>query len=131
MDIGFWSRGGFSNYWPAFNYQESTLSSYFTNTPPRLGNTVWGTSYNNASGRGYPDLAAVGQNIILYAGSEPSFAGGISASAPIFSSIITLINEKRLGANKSTVGFLNPTVYQNPDAFNDVSLILSSTVLPG
>lgn len=66
-------------------------------------------------------MAAVGQNIIFYNDNEPSFFGGTSASAPIFSSIITLINEQRLAAGKSAVGFLNPTLYQNPDAFTDVS----------
>jgi tripeptidyl-peptidase-1 len=98
----------------------STLSSYFQTTPPPYGNTVYGNPIYNASGRGYPDVAALGQNIFLYSNGEPSFVGGTSASAPIFSSIITLINEKRLAAGKSTVGFLNPTLYQNPDAFNDV-----------
>ena len=117
----FYSGGGFSNYWPAPAYQESTLASYFQNSPPPYGNTVYGTPFYNHTGRGYPDVAALGQNIFLYVSGEPSFIGGTSASAPIFSSIITLINERRLAARKSTVGFLNPTLYQHPDAFNDVS----------
>jgi hypothetical protein len=120
---GYWSGGGFSNYWPAPSYQESTLRSYFENTPPPYTNTTaYGTPYYNSSGRGYPDVAAVGQNILLYVQGAPSFVGGTSASAPIFASIITLINEKRLAAGKSTVGFINPVLYQNPDAFKDVSL---------
>jgi subtilase family serine protease len=57
---------------------------------------------------------------------EPNFVGGTSASAPIVSSIITLINEQRLAAGKSTVGFINPTIYQNPDAFTDVCTFLPS-----
>lgn len=125
-DEEYYSGGGFSNYWPAPSYQEATLANYFTNTPPPYDNlTIYGTPYYNKSGRGYPDVAAVGQNIILYAGNEPAFVGGTSASAPIFSSIITLINEQRLAAGKSTVGFINPTIYQNPDAFTDVSLSLA------
>jgi tripeptidyl-peptidase I len=75
------------------------------------------------------DVAAVGQNILLYADNEPAFIGGTSASAPIFSSIITLINEQRLAAGKSRVGFLNPTLYQNPDAFTDVGFFSSLEVL--
>ena len=71
-------------------------------------------------------MAAVGLNILLYIDSQPAFGGGTSASAPIFSSIITLINEQRLTAGKSTVGFLNPTLYQNPDAFTDVSSFVFS-----
>jgi hypothetical protein len=70
------------------------------------------------------DVSAVGLNILLYVDGQPNFVGGTSASAPIFSSIITLINEKRLGAGKSTVGFVNPTLYKNPHAFTDVSYLL-------
>ena len=117
---GYWSGGGFSNYWPTPDYQASTVASYLKNSAPQYGNTIYGTPFYNVSGRGYPDVAALGLNIILYAGGEPGLIGGTSASAPIFSSIITLINEQRLAANKSTVGFLNPTLYKNPDAFNDV-----------
>jgi tripeptidyl-peptidase-1 len=118
----YYSGGGFSNYWPAPDYQESTLQSYFNNTPPPYGNTFYGTPYYNASGRGYPDVSALGLNILLYVEGQPAFVSGTSASAPIFSSIITLINEQRLAAGKTTVGFVNPTLYQNPDAFTDVSL---------
>lgn len=55
---------------------------------------------------------------------QPDFAGGKSAAAPIITSIITLIKEQRLAANKITVGFINPTIYQNPDAFTDVCAFL-------
>ncbi|TVY87935.1 Tripeptidyl-peptidase, partial [Lachnellula willkommii] len=42
----YWSGGGFSNYWPAPSYQESTLANYFANTPPPYTNTtVYGTPY--------------------------------------------------------------------------------------
>jgi tripeptidyl-peptidase I len=119
---GYWSGGGFSNYWAAPSYQDSTLANYFTNTPPPYDNlTIYGTPYYNKSGRGYPDVAANGLNILLYADGEPLFVGGTSASAPIFSSIITLINEQRLAAGKSRVGFINPTLYQNPQAFTDIT----------
>lgn len=38
----------------------------------------------------------------------------------MFAAILTLINEKRLAAGKSTVGFVNPVLYANPNVFNDV-----------
>lgn len=34
--------------------------------------------------------------------------------------MITLINEKRIEAGKSPVGFLNPTLYENPEVMNDI-----------
>ncbi len=48
-------------------------------------------------------------------------ADGTSASAPIVSSLITMINQERLAAGKSTVGFINPVLYANPSALNDIT----------
>jgi len=87
--------------------------------------TSYGNPYYNQSGRGYPDVSVVGLNILLYVGGQPAFVGGTSASAPIFASIVNLINEKRLAAGKSTLGFINPTLYKNPQAFTDVSYLVS------
>jgi tripeptidyl-peptidase-1 len=123
-DEGFWSGGGFSNYWPTPSYQESTIKDYFKKHLPPYNNTSYGTPYYNSSGRGYPDVSAVGLNVLLYVSGQPNFVGGTSASAPIFASIITLINEQRLAAGKSTVGFVNPTLYKNPTAFTDVNTLL-------
>ena len=39
-----------------------------------------------------------------------SLVFGTSASAPVFGSIITLVNDARLAVGKSSVGFINPTV---------------------
>ena len=46
--------------------------------------------------------------------------GGTSASSPFFAGLISLINEERLKAGKPQMGFLNPFLYANPDAFFDV-----------
>ena len=47
--------------------------------------------------------------------------GGTSASTPIFASIINRINEERLAVGKNPVGFVNPTLYANPWALNDIT----------
>ena len=39
-----------------------------------------------------------------------SLVDGTSASTPLVASIITLINDARITAGKSTVGFINPIV---------------------
>ncbi|CZR62185.1 related to Tripeptidyl-peptidase sed1 [Phialocephala subalpina] len=117
----YYSGGGFSNYWPTPDYQQSTLANYFKKTPPPYNLTSYGNPYYNQSGRGYPDVSVVGLNILLYVGGQPAFVGGTSASAPIFASIVNLINEKRFAAGKSTVGFINPTLYKNPQAFTDIT----------
>lgn len=40
---------------------------------------------------------------------------------PIVASIIALINNARLDAGKGPVGFINPVIYANPHAFNDIT----------
>ena len=44
-----------------------------------------------------------------------------SASAPTVGSIISLINEQRIASGKKTVGFINPVLYANPSAMNDIT----------
>lgn len=46
---------------------------------------------------------------------------GTSASSPTFGSILTLINQERLAAGKSSIGFINPVAYAHPEVFNDVT----------
>lgn len=45
---------------------------------------------------------------------------GTSASAPAFAALISLLNEARLQAKMPAMGFLNPFVYKNANAFHDV-----------
>jgi tripeptidyl-peptidase-1 len=45
---------------------------------------------------------------------------GTSASAPTVASLIALLNDVRLRAGKSPVGFINPVLYGNPSAMNDI-----------
>jgi len=115
------SGGGFSNIHPRPSYQDSTLNSYFTNFDPgyKYYNTsgtnnppesVTNGGIYNRGGRGYPDVAAVGDNIVIFLNALPTTIGGTSASAPVWGAILTRINEERIAAGKSTVGFVNPTL---------------------
>jgi len=72
--------------------------------------------------RGYPDVAANGWFAVIVADGLFEGVGGTSESSPIFGGIITLINEQRLAAGKSTVGFINPVLYANPSALNDITV---------
>lgn len=82
----------------------------------------WFRFNNSGITRGYPDLSAVGRNVVTIQGGNWQNIDGTSASAPIVGALITLINEQRRATNKSTVGFINPVIYKNPQAFNDVVL---------
>lgn len=48
-------------------------------------------------------------------------AGGTSASTPMVAGIVTLLNELRIAKGKGPIGFLNPTLYAHPEAFNDIT----------
>ncbi|KAK7045103.1 family S53 protease-like protein [Favolaschia claudopus] len=47
--------------------------------------------------------------------------GGTSFSSPIFASIVALVNERLIEAGKPVLGFLNPWIYANQDAFTDIT----------
>lgn len=52
-------------------------------------------------------------------GREQAFFG-TSASAPVVASMVSIVNSLRELKNLSTIGFINPTLYNNPDLFNDI-----------
>jgi tripeptidyl-peptidase-1 len=82
-----------------------------------------GTGVYNRAGRGYPDVAAVGQNgVIVFQGGAYNDGAGTSMSAPIFAAILTRINEERLAMNLTVLGFVNPSLYENPSMFNDITI---------
>jgi len=82
----FGSGGGFSNIYPIPSYQASALSQFYAvNNPPypyysAADGGTFGTNGGvyNRSGRGIPDFASVGQNILVYLGGVLSLIGGTS-----------------------------------------------------
>ncbi|KAF2125791.1 tripeptidyl-peptidase-like protein [Dothidotthia symphoricarpi CBS 119687] len=104
--VGF-SSGGFSDLWPRPAYQDKAVRKYLK----KLG-SQWEGLYNPA-GRGFPDVAAQGQRFrVIDKGSLRSVAG-TSASAPVFASVVALLNNARLAAGKPALGFLNPWIYEH------------------
>jgi len=118
-----WSGGGggFSTTFAAPSYQTKYIEAYFD----AASSTLPPSSYYNASGRGYPDVAALGgdTNTYLVSYKAGSFTGvyGTSAATPVFAGVIGQLNNVRLSNGKSTLGFLNPWIYENQAAFNDVT----------
>jgi tripeptidyl-peptidase-1 len=115
-DGDFSSSGGFSNFFPAPDWQASAVQGYLS----ALGDT--NTGLYNTSGRGFPDVAAYGHAVQTFLGGAPSPADGTSCSSPIFASVVALLNDRLLAAGKAQLGFLNPWLYANPQALNDVTL---------
>lgn len=58
--------------------------------------------------------------MLLVIQSENISAIGTSFSAPIWGSIVTMINQERTKIGKGPVGFINPVLYENPGVLNDV-----------
>ena len=46
---------------------------------------------------------------------------GTSCSCPVVAGLVSLINDRRIAAGKSTLGFLNPFLYANAAALNDIT----------
>lgn len=109
-----WSGGGASNLFAVPTYQASAVANYYD----VLGRAMGGRY--NASGRGYPDVSAIGTPISVIQGGAPVTAFGTSASAPIWAAIVSLINDARRGAGLGRVGFIHPTLYDNAAALYDV-----------
>jgi tripeptidyl-peptidase I len=57
---------------------------------------------------------------IVYGGVSTGVAG-TSCAAPTFSGIVSLLNDVRLLAGKSALGFLNPLFYGHPEVFTDIT----------
>jgi tripeptidyl-peptidase-1 len=102
----YFSSGGFSDLWKRPAYQDKAVTNYLE----QLG-SQWDGLYN-ASGRGFPDVAAQGLAFRVVDKGLTKPVGGTSASAPVFASIVALLNNARLAAGKPVLGFLNPWIYE-------------------
>ncbi|KAK8117373.1 uncharacterized protein PG998_005654 [Apiospora kogelbergensis] len=129
------SGGGFSNVFPTPKYQRDAVRHYVETVGPSLpfksygefprdgnfANITAGKGVYNRLGRAYPDVAAVGDRQVVYTGGSWYLIGGTSLSAPVWGALLTLVNEQRLKAGKSTVGFINPILYDHPEVFFDIT----------
>ncbi|RFU29342.1 hypothetical protein B7463_g7016, partial [Scytalidium lignicola] len=132
VDLGgsaanFSSAGGFSNYYPQPSYQKQAVEHFFNTAKLKYPyyselnvdvNTTKGV-YNRI-GRGFPDVAANGANLLAYVAGEQVHFFGTSLASPIFASVVTLLNEDRHAIGKGPIGFLNPILYAHPEVLNDI-----------
>merc|ERR1712028_191297 len=115
-----WSDGGggFSDTFAIPAYQADAVAAYKARSDANFPNQ----DYWNNTGRGYPDVAALGGQKTSYCVHAGMFEGvaGTSASCPVVAGIFARLNGLRLAAGKPAMGFLNPFIYANPSAFFDV-----------
>ncbi|KAI0401318.1 subtilisin-like protein [Xylaria palmicola] len=112
----FFSSGGFSDYWARPAWQERAVGQYLRGIGDK------NQPYYNTRGRGFPDVSAQGYGYRVYDQGVLRGYQGTSCSAPAFAGMVGLLNDARLRAGKPTVGFLNPLLYRNPQALNDITL---------
>merc|ERR1712151_198537 len=110
------SSGGFSSYWPMPDYQKDAVATYLK----KEGLPPASRGYNT-SGRAYPDISAQATNFIVIAGLPIPGVSGTSCASPTAAGVFSLLNDLRLQQGKSTLGFLNPFIYANAAAFNDIT----------
>jgi subtilase family serine protease len=116
----FASGGGFSWVAAQPSYQTKAVAAYMASgvkLPP--------AAVYNASGRGYPDVAAFGSNVLIESGGiQP--VGGTSCSSPIFAGLMGLLNGYVNQKTGKPLGFMNPLLYQmaaaQPSTFNDITV---------
>jgi len=113
------SGGGFSNVAPRPAYQEAAVKTYLADKsalPPAAN--------FNESGRGFPDVTALGHNYFIEAGGA-LLVDGTSCSAPVWGGILGLLNAFLEENTKPLLGFANPTLYAiaaaNSSAFIDIT----------
>jgi len=113
------SSGGFSTFYARPSYQDAAVKAYLSgsNLPPR--------NQYNSSGRAIPDVSSYSENVIVVGGGSAQPVAGTSCAAPVFSGVISLINDALLQKGKKSLGFLNQALYgfgaSNPDVFIDIT----------
>jgi tripeptidyl-peptidase-1 len=128
------TRSGFSNYFSRPRYQDSAVHTYFSEHDPgypyynfngiedsKNGTNIGKGGLYNRKGRAFPDVSANGAGLQFFDTGVKQPIAGTSLSAPIWASMLTLINEKRTEVGKSPVGFVQPVLYHHPEVFNDIT----------
>lgn len=114
------SGGGFSDTFDIPEWQKTAVAGYKASPDADLPPAnLW-----NNTGRGYPDVSALGGEVNPYCivtGGSFEGVSGTSASSPVVAGIFALLNGLRTSQNKAPLGFLNPFIYQNGAAFQDVT----------
>jgi|EP00966_Prymnesium_polylepis_P185914 tripeptidyl-peptidase I len=107
--------GGFSNYYARPAYQEAAVSAFF-NKGQLPSQHLW-----NRTGAGFPDISAHAMDFDVCTSGFFYPVAGTSAASPTAAGIFATLNQLRVDAGKPKLGFLNPLIYQNADAFTDIT----------
>ncbi|KAN0097087.1 Peptidase S8/S53 domain containing protein [Tylopilus felleus] len=114
----FFSGGGFSNYFPRPDYQDTAVTKYLQTLAPGTYEGLY-----NPNGRGIPDVAAQAWNFLIVYQGQSAYITGTSCASPTFASFVSMLNDARISAGKPPLGFLNPWLYETGYAgLNDITV---------
>jgi len=115
----FASGGGFSFVAATPAFQQTAVNNYLKSGVP-----LPPSGYFNAAGRGFPDIAAFGSNVLIETQGSIEAVGGTSCSSPIVAGVITLLNDYVIQKTGKPLGFISPLLYKmaadHPPAFTDI-----------
>jgi kumamolisin len=115
-----WNQGFADTQVDSFGAVGGGISDVTTPPPSWQQNIKLPPSANGGpAGRGVPDVTGNGDpssGYMIRVDGSSTVVGGTSAVAPLWAALITRINQ---GTGKR-VGFINPQLYSNMNAFNDV-----------
>jgi tripeptidyl-peptidase-1 len=122
------SSGGFSNRWDMPDWQKDAVAKYLAQSDlPDQSQRQY-----NTSGRAYPDISAQAINFVVVDHGVPlPGVAGTSCASPTAAGLFALLNDVRMAAGQSSLGFLNPFIYENAASFNDISTGSSTCGLVG
>merc|ERR1711879_812705 len=106
------------------SYQKAAVAHYLTEEAQELPPST----YFNRSHRAYPDIAAMGNNFLIYMESMGGWSpvGGTSAATPTIAGVASHLNDLSYKKTGKPLGFLNPLLYkmhaEASDAFTDVTI---------
>lgn len=110
------SSGGFSYRWPTPTWQKDAVAKFLqTNATAQPDPSLYAKN-----GRGFPDISAQAIDFMVVAYGVPMPVAGTSAACPTAAGILSLVNDRRLQAKKAPLGFMNPLLYKNAAALNDI-----------
>lgn len=108
------SGGGFSLYSTLPSWQTTVVTNYFKAVAQSSQSPKSGYS---STGRGYPDLAAMGNRYATVANNSFLIQSGTNAATATVAGMISLVNAVRIGQGKPTLGFLNSFLYSDYSKF--------------
>jgi len=101
------SGSGFSYYFPRPSFQDAVVPPYVKALKGKYNGLF------NKEGRAYPDISAQGLYFAFVFNLTESSISGTSASCPLASSILSLVNDALISSGKPTLGWLNPWLYKS------------------